>query len=88
MTVLKAGSREIATSFDLSTYDFAFPAGAPAAEKIQQEAGVNQAFTPFFTPMVIATWQPLADLLVEQGVATDAGGYYTLDLAALATKWC
>ncbi len=27
VTVQKAGSREIATSFDLSQYDFAFPAG-------------------------------------------------------------
>lgn len=30
-----AGSRQIATSVDLSRYDFAFPAGVPAAEKIK-----------------------------------------------------
>jgi len=28
----KAGSRQIATSYDLSKYDFAFPAGVPAVE--------------------------------------------------------
>ncbi len=49
VTVQKAGSREIATSFDLSQYDFAFPAG----------------------------------LFVQQGIARDEGGYYTIDMNAL-----
>ena len=31
-----AGSREIATLPNLAQYDFAFPAGAPAAEKISR----------------------------------------------------
>jgi hypothetical protein len=35
--VEKAGSRQIATSYDLSGYDFAFPAGIPAAEKIKYD---------------------------------------------------
>lgn len=34
-----AGSREIATSTDWSGYDFAFPAGTPAAEEIRRVAG-------------------------------------------------
>ena len=93
VTVQKAGSREIATSFDLSQYDFAFPAGAPAAEKIQRETGKSEAFTPFFTPMAIASWKPIADLLVQQGIAEDQGGYYTVDMDALLpliqseTRW-
>jgi len=91
--VQKAGSREIATSFNLAEYDFAFPAGIPAARKIQQETGVSQTYTPFFTPMAIASWKPLADLLVAQGIATDMGGYYLLDmdqflqLMAAETRW-
>ena len=32
-----AGSRQIATTVDLSKYDFAFPAGEPAGIKIQQD---------------------------------------------------
>ena len=32
-----AGSREIATTVDLSRYDFAFPAGVPAAQKIKAD---------------------------------------------------
>ncbi len=83
VTVQKAGSREIATSFDLSQYDFAFPAGAPAAEKIQRETGASKSVTPFFTPMAIASWKPIADVLVQQGIAQDRGGYYTVDMAAL-----
>ena len=37
LDVEKAGSRQIATSYNLKEYDFAFPAGIPAAEKIKQE---------------------------------------------------
>lgn len=93
VTVQKAGSREIATSFDLSQYDFAFPAGAPAAEKIQREVGTGNAVTPFFTPMAIASWKPIADLLVQRGIAEDQGGTYTVDMDALLpliqseTRW-
>ena len=93
VTVQKAGSREIATSFNLTRYDFAFPAGAPAAEKIQQTTGISQSYTPFFTPMAIASWQPIAQLLQQQGIAQDQGGYYTLDMArflalmADETRW-
>jgi hypothetical protein len=93
VTVQKAGSREIATNYNLSQYDFAFPAGVPAAEKIQQEQGSGQSYDPFFTPMAIATWQPIAQLLQAQGIAHDQGGYYTLDMAqflalmADETRW-
>lgn len=80
VSVQKAGSREIATSFNLGNYDFVFPSGVPAAQKIQQEAGVSKSFNPFFTPMAIASWKPIADLFVQQGIATDAGGYYLLDM--------
>lgn len=79
----KAGSRQIATSYDLSQYDFAFPAGVPSAEKVRREAGVNRSYEPFFTPMVIASWQPIAEILVANGMATSQNGYYTLDMGKL-----
>ena len=53
----------------------------PAAEKIQRELGVSKSHTPFFTPMVIASWRPIADSLVQQGIAANQGSYYTLDMA-------
>lgn len=76
-----AGSRQIA-SLDLSHYDFAFPAGVPAAEKIRLARKVNTSYSPFYTPMAIASFRPIADLLVSAGVAKNQGGYYTFDMQA------
>jgi hypothetical protein len=76
-----AGSRQIA-SLDLSHYDFAFPAGVPAAEKIRRERKVNTSYSPFYTPMVVASFRSIADLLVSNNVAKEQGGYYTLDMQA------
>ena len=77
-----AGSRQIATSVDLSKYDFAFPAGQPAAVKIQQDHKAKAVYVPFFTPMAIATFTVIGDLLKSDGVATSSGGVYTLDVNA------
>jgi hypothetical protein len=76
-----AGSRQIA-SLDLTHYDFAFPAGVPAAEKIRLARKVNTSYSPFYTPMAIASFRPIADLLVAAGVAKNQGGYYTFDMQA------
>jgi hypothetical protein len=78
----KAGSRQIATSFNLEEYDFAFPAGVPAAEKIRREQGISKFYDPFFTPMAIASWKPIAEILVANGVAERQDGYYTFDVEA------
>ena len=77
----KAGSRQIATAFDLKKYDFAFPGGQPAADKIVQNVGKRPTFVPFFTPMVIASWQPIAKILQANGVVREKDGvYYWFDL--------
>jgi hypothetical protein len=76
-----AGSRQIATSFDLSHYDFAFPAGVPAADKIRLARKINTSYSPFYTPMAIASYKPIAQLLVNAGVAQDQGGWYSFDVA-------
>src|SRR5262252_1367959 len=75
-----AGSRQIATTVDLSKYDFAFPAGQPAAIKIQQDHHAKTTYVPFFTPMAIATFTTITDLLQTEGVVTKNGGVYTLDV--------
>lgn len=92
--VVTAGSRQIATSVDLSEFDFAFPASAPAAEKIKREAGASTVYAPFFSPMAVATFAPIATLLQSAGVASvDAAGTWHLnmaaylDLAASGTRW-
>jgi hypothetical protein len=79
-----AGSRDIATRPDTKTYDFGFPAGEPAAKKLMQATGATKSFTPFFTPMTIASWKPIVGILNANGVATPAkNGYATVDMAKL-----
>jgi hypothetical protein len=77
--VEKAGSRQIATNYNVKDYDFVFPAGIPAAEKVRRENGISKSYDVFYSPMVVASWQPIADILVANGMAQDQGGYYTLD---------
>src|ERR1700674_2371738 len=55
-----AGSRQIATTVDLSKYDFAFPGGEPAGIKIAQPRHAKATYVPFFTPMAIASFKSLA----------------------------
>ncbi|MFM9881268.1 MAG: hypothetical protein ACKVOO_12760 [Burkholderiaceae bacterium] len=82
--VEKVGSRAIAQRADLKSFDFAHPAGAPAALKIQQATKAQQVFTPFFTPMVIASWKSLIPLLEREGlVRQEAGNYYLIDMPKL-----
>jgi hypothetical protein len=70
-----AGSREIATLTDLKSYDFASPSSAPAAEKIKREHETLGVYSPFYSPIAIASFQPIVDLLQRAGVAkkTPAG---------------
>ena len=77
-----AGSRAIATTFNLTGYDFAFPAGVPAAEKIRRDRKITTSYAPFYTPMTVASFKSIAQLLAGAGVAKDEGGYYTLDMQA------
>ncbi|WP_330179217.1 substrate-binding domain-containing protein [Nocardia sp. NBC_01503] len=63
-----AGSRQIADSVDLGKYDFAFPSSSAAAERIQRKVGVSGKYTPFSSPMAIATFKPILDLLTAAGV--------------------
>jgi hypothetical protein len=92
VTVQTAGSRQIG-SMDLTHEDFAFPAGAPAAEKIRRDHPGAAAVVPFYTPMAIATWQPIVELLQQAGVVKQGPGYLTFDMAAFMqlaakdTRW-
>ncbi|MCA0216333.1 MAG: hypothetical protein LCH43_03150 [Actinobacteria bacterium] len=92
--IVTAGSRQIATSVDLTGVDFVFPSSAPAAEKIKRETKASTVYAPFYSPMAIATFKPIVQLLQAAGIATqDAAGTWHLDikayLAAVAagTRW-
>ncbi|MGL6261478.1 hypothetical protein [Vibrio sp. WXL103] len=91
--VESAGSREIA-NYDLANYDFAFPAGSPAAQKIREEHNIRNAINAFHSPMVIASWEPIAEVLINNGIVEKKpAGYYALDMNKLfeliisRTRW-
>lgn len=94
VTVQKAGSRSIANGYDPKQYDFGFPSGAPAAAQLKATAKAANVYTPFYTPIVFASWQPIADILVANGIARKQGDFYyvidlpaLLDLAAKGSRW-
>lgn len=75
-----AGSRQIATTIDLGVYDFAFPSSLPAADRIQRQRNITTKYTPFSSPMAIATFRPVADLLAREGIVRP-GPVTTFDMA-------
>jgi hypothetical protein len=79
-----AGSRDIATRTDLGNYDFGFPAGVPAAKKLMQLKKVTQSYSPFYTPMAVASWKPIAGILMANGIVRkDGDDYYIVDMKRL-----
>src|SRR5262245_63868892 len=92
--VEKAGSREMAARTDLSKYDFAFPAGAPAAIKLMQQTGVKKSHNPFFTPMAVASWRPIVTVLSSNGMVRQEPDstlildmHKLLDVMRRGTRW-
>ncbi|WP_052711109.1 hypothetical protein [Pseudofrankia sp. DC12] len=94
LVVDTAGSREIAKR-KLTNYDIAFPSNATQAEQIRKNNHVTRpSYTPFFTPMAIATFTPIEQLLATAKVThTDRSGTAFLDMAAYlgrvdqGTRW-
>jgi hypothetical protein len=81
--VEKVGSREIA-SRDFSGYDFAFPAGTPAAITLQNLVKAKQVYPTFFTPMAIASWNILVPVLEKEGIVRKMdGSYFIIDMKRL-----
>ncbi|QTD44754.1 hypothetical protein [Ottowia testudinis] len=84
VTVQKAGSRAIASGYDAKAFDFGFPSGAPAAAQLKAAAKAANVYNPFYTPIVLASWRPIADILVANGIASKQGDfYYVANLPAL-----
>lgn len=83
----KAGSREIALRPDLKQFDYAYPAGVPAATKLQKEHGIRQTYATFFTPMAIASWKPVVAVLEANGIVEKRGNaWYVIDMMKLL-RW-
>ena len=81
VSISTAGSRQIATGTDIAAQDFVFPSSAPAAQKVREQGSGYSVDFPFFSPMAVASWQPIVDVLMEQGAVTDDNGSYVLDMA-------
>jgi hypothetical protein len=84
VVVEKAGSRAIAHRFEPKNFDFGFPSGAPAAAALKAIAKPVETYSPFYTPIVIASWRPIAEILVANKIVTlRDGNYFITDLPAL-----
>ena len=103
VNVVRVGSREMAGKVAAGgsangAPDFFFPSGVVAANQVvdaARKANIPAAqVSPFFTPMVIASWEPIARILVANGMAKAMGPrVYGVDIAKLTqamlakTKW-
>ena len=92
--VVTSGSWRMAELPDLAENDFAFPASPIAAEHITEHVeGSIATHEPFFSPMAIATFEPIMAVLAKNGIADDEGGVWTidmgryLDLVEQGTRW-
>ncbi|MBP2319842.1 hypothetical protein JOF56_000227 [Kibdelosporangium banguiense] len=89
-----AGSRQIATTVDLNKYEFVFPSSSPAAQRVQRDRKITTGYTPFQSPMAVATFDPIVQLLTVNGlVRKGPGGEPVLDVgkylesAKAGTRW-
>lgn len=74
------GSRRIATDVDLMDMDFAFPSSEPAADKISRDNEHVGVSTPFESPMAVATFTPILELLEGEGLTSMRDGHWVVDL--------
>ena len=89
LNVQRIGSRDMAARvIPGQTPDFFYSSGVVAANQIGDAAKkVNiptTVYSPLYTPMVIASWAPIAQILAVNGIATEASpGVWHADLAKL-----
>ena len=86
----RAGSRDMADKVAAGAKpDFWFPSGVLAANRIDDESRkLGQSLaqtTPFNSPMVVASWAPVATILEANGIARRTGDHvYALNMDKLA----
>ena len=60
--------------------DFVFPSGVQASDKIKQTIKGAQAYNMFYSPMVIATWTPIVNILEANNLIKTGAQYKSLDM--------
>lgn len=89
LNVKRIGSREMAARvIPGQTPDFFYASGVVAANQIGDAARkanlASAVYSPIYTPMVIASWAPIAQILAANGMAREASpGVWHVDLASL-----
>jgi hypothetical protein len=93
--VARVGSRDMAGKVGAGAEApaFFFPSGVVAANMIvdaARKAKLNATqSSPFHTPLVVASWEPIAKILVANQMAKPMGaGLYGLDMNASSPKPC
>jgi hypothetical protein len=76
VTATRVGSRDMAAKVVPGAMpDFFFPSGVVAANQIGDAAKTAKistaVYSPFYTPMVIASWTPVAKVLAANGIAQE-----------------
>ena len=73
--------------------DFAFPPGIQTSDKIKNTIKGSQAYNIFYSPMVVATWKPIVNILDSNGLIENKKEYQALkmdrflQLVDKKTKW-
>ena len=82
--VTSSGSWRMAELEGIEDNDFAFPASEVAAQHLRSEVpGSTGTYQPFFSPMAIATFEPIMRILEKAGAAHQSeDGAWTLDVSA------
>ncbi len=89
LQVKRIGSRDMAARVIVGqTPDFFYASGVVAANQITdaaKRANITSAvYSPIYTPLVIASWTPIAQVLAVNGMAKEVGGgVWHVDLAKL-----
>ncbi|MEV7095300.1 hypothetical protein AB0M80_20910 [Amycolatopsis sp. NPDC051045] len=88
--ITPVGSFELAETADLDSYQFVFPSGQAAADRVYERRQGKHAigYKPFFTPLVLGTFRDYAQALVTAGVARpqyagDKPLYYSVEMGKL-----
>ncbi|KOX18083.1 hypothetical protein [Nocardiopsis sp. NRRL B-16309] len=82
VTVRPLGSRAIAEAIEEGE-DFGSPGSTPSTEHFKEVNGVEEEYRPFSTPMVLLSYEPIAEALAEAGVAAqESDGTWSFDMQA------
>lgn len=81
--VSTAGSLAMAKSDSTANNDFAFPSSESAGQAVQKafKDKARNSYTPFFSPIAIATFEPVVQVLAKNGVAHENQGVWEIDMA-------